>query len=84
MKCSFNCDNNNVCCNSIHCNFNLLKSNLDIRSIMLMLNKKSSSINQTMSNIIHCNCINQDDSCLIFCFNINSNKFESINCKNLI
>jgi len=32
-------------------------------------------------NIIDCNCIKVDDSCLILCFNMNINQFESMNCK---
>ena len=32
-------------------------------------------------NIIDCNCINSKDNCLIFCFNMDTNQFESIDCK---
>jgi len=32
-------------------------------------------------DIIDCNCTNKNDSCLILCFNSNTNQFESINCK---
>jgi len=32
-------------------------------------------------NIIDCNCIKFDDRCFILCFNINTNQFESMDCK---
>lgn len=31
--------------------------------------------------IIDCNCCNTNNSCFIFCFNTNTNQFESIDCK---
>ena len=31
--------------------------------------------------IIDCNCINPEDSCLIFCFNMDTNQFENMDCK---
>ena len=31
--------------------------------------------------IIDCNCNKPDKSCLIFCFNMNTNQFECIDCK---
>ena len=34
-----------------------------------------------IDDIIDCNCLNKKDSCLIFCFNAETNQFESINCK---
>lgn len=30
---------------------------------------------------IDCYCLNKKDSCLIFCFNAETNQFESMDCK---
>jgi hypothetical protein len=37
--------------------------------------------NSDNEDIIDCKCNNLNDSCLILCFNSNTNQFESIDCK---
>ena len=41
---------------------------------------ESSTLSSTKP-LIKCNCINSNESCLIFCYNQNTNEFESIDCK---
>ena len=40
-----------------------------------------SFIGSSIKPLIKCNCINSNESCLIFCYNQNTNEFESIDCK---
>lgn len=49
-------------------------------SIYYSPNNSDNEIDLPLFNI-DCHCINKKDSCLIFCFNAETNQFESMDCK---